>query len=344
MRTALYSVVGEATLKDLVAEARANEAALRQRVRTILRSSYSAHYRRMLPGLLQTLEFACNNSAYRPVMDALDLLGRCTSHPGRERYYASAETASLDGVVPREWRDAVVDEGGRVERIPYELCVLKALREAIRRREVYVVGANRWQNPDDDLPADFEANRDIHYEANRQPLDPSTFVATLQGLLHDGLEHLDQALVAGSAVDGVPGLDGCLVAEGAECSRVVGLFVRPPAWGVLAQALNERRRVLARYHGHERVICPHLLGFSGKRAKLLAYQCGGSTSGGSLAPDASRRWRSMFVDEIEQPVIIEGSFESAENFCGGHAALGMDHVELVVAAVDHQRPGELGRG
>lgn len=49
----------------------------------------------------------------------------------------------------------MVDEDGWVERIPYELCVLKALREAIRRREVYVVGANRWRDSDDDLPADF---------------------------------------------------------------------------------------------------------------------------------------------------------------------------------------------
>ena len=42
----------------------------------------------------------------------------------------------LDGVVPEAWREAVVDERGRVERIPYELCVLIALREALRRREI----------------------------------------------------------------------------------------------------------------------------------------------------------------------------------------------------------------
>ena len=30
----------------------------------------------------------------------------------------------------------VVDEKGRIERIPYELCVLVALRDAIRRREI----------------------------------------------------------------------------------------------------------------------------------------------------------------------------------------------------------------
>jgi hypothetical protein len=31
--------------------------------------------------------------------------------------------------------DGVVDEDGRVERLPYELCVLIALRDALRRRE-----------------------------------------------------------------------------------------------------------------------------------------------------------------------------------------------------------------
>ena len=45
--------------------------------------------------------------------------------------------------------------------------MLKALREALRRREIWVAGANRWRNPDDDLPTDFEENRDVHYAAIR---------------------------------------------------------------------------------------------------------------------------------------------------------------------------------
>lgn len=176
VRAALYPVVSEATLKDLVAEARANDTVFRQRGRTVLRSSYSAHYRRMLPKLLAALDFRSNNTAYRPVMDALDLLRRYAGRPSRERFYAEADTVPLDGVVPREWRDAVVDEAGRIERIPYELCVLRSLREAIRCPEVYVAGANRWRNPEDDLPPDFEANRYMHYAAIRQPLDPPAFV------------------------------------------------------------------------------------------------------------------------------------------------------------------------
>ena len=57
-----------------------------------------------------------------------------------------------------------------MERIPYELCVLIAPREALRRREVYVQGAGRWKDPDEDLPADFEDNRDVHYAALATPL------------------------------------------------------------------------------------------------------------------------------------------------------------------------------
>jgi hypothetical protein len=202
VRRALYPVVGEGMLRELVREARANEAAFRQRVRTVLRSSYSGHYRRMLAPLLATLEFRSNNSAYGPVMDAIDLLRRYAPRPGQDRWYDEEERVPIDGVVPLEWREAVVDEHGRVERIPYELCVLKALRDALCRRELYVAGANRWRNPEDDLPADFELNRDVHYDALRQPLDATAFVAELQRRHRAALSHLNDALANGTA-DGV---------------------------------------------------------------------------------------------------------------------------------------------
>jgi hypothetical protein len=182
-----------------VREARANQAAFRQRVRTVLRSSYSGHCRRVLVPLLAALEFRSNNSEYRPVMDAIDLLRRYAARPGQDRWYDEEERVPIDGVVPSEWREAVVDEQGRVERIPYELCVLKALRDAIRRREVYVVGANRWRNPEDDLPADFELNRDVHYDALRQPLDATAFVAELQRRHRAALSRLNDALANGTA-------------------------------------------------------------------------------------------------------------------------------------------------
>lgn len=58
-------------------------------------------------------------------------------------FFAEMEKIPLVGVVREEGRKAVVDERGRVERVPYELCVLVALRDALRRRETEVRGANR---------------------------------------------------------------------------------------------------------------------------------------------------------------------------------------------------------
>ncbi|MFJ3933011.1 DUF4158 domain-containing protein [Streptomyces sp. NPDC090029] len=79
VRKVLYPVAGESTLKALATEAAANEARYRARVRTVLRSSYSNHWRRMLSPLLNEPELKCNNTAYRPVMDAIDLLKRYPS-------------------------------------------------------------------------------------------------------------------------------------------------------------------------------------------------------------------------------------------------------------------------
>lgn len=198
IRTALYPVVGEGTLKDLVREAKANQNAFRGRVRAVLRSSYTGHYRQMLPHLLSALSFNSNNTAYRPVMEAMELLSRYVGQE-RIRQYDSAENVPIEGVVPVEWHGAVVNEQGKVERIPYELCALIALCNAIRRREIWIAGATKWRNPEEDLPPDFEENRDVHHSALSQPLDAGKFVADLKSKHTAALKMLDTALAEGSA-------------------------------------------------------------------------------------------------------------------------------------------------
>lgn len=162
IREAVFPVVpgGEKTLRALAKELMATQRAVAERVRYSLRGSCSHYYRRMPAPLLEALEFRCNNAAYRPVMDAIGLLGRYADVDSDQKFYAASETVPIQGVVQQVWQDAVIDgESGLVERIPYELCVLIALREALRRREIYVQGAGRWRDPDEDLPGDFEADR-----------------------------------------------------------------------------------------------------------------------------------------------------------------------------------------
>ncbi|WP_223839088.1 hypothetical protein [Saccharopolyspora pogona] len=100
------------------------------------------------------------------------LLEKYADVDGKTRFYDVGDVVPMDGLVRKDWREAVVDDKGRTERIPYELCVLVALRDAIRRREIYVGGGTRWRNPEDDLPGDFESAGTVHYAAIRQPEDP----------------------------------------------------------------------------------------------------------------------------------------------------------------------------
>lgn len=57
-----------------------------------------------------------------------------------------------------------------------------------------MVGANRYRNPDEDLPADFETQRASYYQALDLPLDPDRFIAGLQEDLRTALATLDAGL------------------------------------------------------------------------------------------------------------------------------------------------------
>ena len=109
---------------------------------------------------------------------------------------------------------------------------------------------------------------------------------------------------------------------------IIPLRPRPPAWAILAQALRERRPIRARYHERERLLCPHALGWKNGRAKVLCYQAAGATSDGRLPADPRQRWRSMFVDELDDTVITDRPWQTAANY--SHHSNCIDQIELQI--------------
>src|SRR6266702_2124396 len=71
VREVVFPVANEQTLRDLVAEYKAQGGAYRRQVQVVMRSSYRNHYRQILPALLDVLDFRSNNTAYQPVIQAL---------------------------------------------------------------------------------------------------------------------------------------------------------------------------------------------------------------------------------------------------------------------------------
>jgi hypothetical protein len=115
----LYPVVTERLLRDLVKESRATGPTYRHHVYTILRASYSGHYRRMLPPLLEALDFRANAATHRPVLTALALLK--AHHDSRQRYFPVDGTIPIAGIIPAQWEDLVLEQEAnspwRVNRI-----------------------------------------------------------------------------------------------------------------------------------------------------------------------------------------------------------------------------------
>jgi hypothetical protein len=193
VREVVFPVVGEQTLRDLVKESKATGPSYRTTLRTVIRNSYKGHYRRMVPKILQRLEFRSNNDHHRPIIHALDLLKRYAET--KLQTFPVEETVPTEDIVKGLWREAVFEKDAqgrqRVNRITYEICVLETLRDKLRCKEVWVVGANRYRNPDEDLPADFDAQRAPYYHALKLPLEVDRFIADLRAEIREALDILD---------------------------------------------------------------------------------------------------------------------------------------------------------
>ncbi len=202
MEQVIYPVVSLKTLKDLVAEYKSTGNFYQERVHTVVRNSFASHYRRMIPQLLEVLEFRSNNEIHRPVIEALELLKKYAY--SKARYYDSSEKIAIDGVLKAGAKEILLEtdsEGNeRINRINYEICALQALRERLCCKEIWVVGANRYRNPDDDLPTDFESKRQIYYQALTLPEDVETFISGLQQQMAEGLEKLDKRMPRNKSV------------------------------------------------------------------------------------------------------------------------------------------------
>jgi TnpA family transposase len=235
VREVIFPVVGEQTFEALVREARTAGTPRSRRVHTAVRASYGSYYRRMMPKLLAALDFRSNNGTHRPLLDALGAIRRAQ---GEGRQYFQAGEIAIEGVIRPKWRDVVVEDapggGQRVNRINYEICVLQTLRERLRCKEIWVVGADRFRNPDEDLPADFAARRSACYERLGLPVQARAFTEALRTEVAAALSRLDRGLPRDPGVRLVPRRRRPVVVSPLEPQP------EPPGLGALKAELGRR--------------------------------------------------------------------------------------------------------
>jgi hypothetical protein len=107
-------------------------------------------------------------------------------------------------------------------------------------------------------------------------------------------------------------------------------------WAALETALRQRRPVQVTYHNKQRTICPHALGWNNHRPMVLGYQTGGQTTTPTLPADPRKRWRCLFVDEIDQviPADPTSGWGTAENYNPSHPFPAIDQVTIAITPSD----------
>ena len=191
----IFPVVPRETIRELAQRYLTDTPSFTTRVHRTMRRSYAQHYRRVLPVILGALTFRTNSSSAEPLLVALAALIETSE---RKPQFYSEDEVPVEGVIRPKLRDIVLEAGPggavRINRINYEICVLQTLREKLRTKEIWIEGAKRYCDPDQDLPADFDARKEHYFDLLKQPLDTAQFVQSLRDDLRGALQAFDQGL------------------------------------------------------------------------------------------------------------------------------------------------------
>ena len=156
-----------------------------------MREKYARSYRRELKKVLELLTFRATSTTYQPLLEGIELVRRYATS---KRALYPKGTSIPEALLTRKWPVLVwVDtpQGPRASRHYFELCVLHKLERALRCKEVWVEGAYRFRNPDEDMPTNWAECRTVRYDKHGFPLDPQDFLRPIQTAMKEGLAHFD---------------------------------------------------------------------------------------------------------------------------------------------------------
>jgi len=177
---ALFPVVGKDILYRIIEEFEGRDLNY-DNIQTVeKKNKYTRTYRRMMKPVLDTLVFRTTNPACGSLVAGIALVRKYLDK--KNTYYPETENIPKDLLnnMPAEvWEDKNGNET-RVVKHYFELCVLQKLEKALRNKEIWVEGAYRYRNSDDDLPQDWSDKWISYCGKYRIPETPEEFLTPIR--------------------------------------------------------------------------------------------------------------------------------------------------------------------
>lgn len=108
VKEVIFPIANENILKSLVKEYKNTGTKYQEKVHTVVRASYSHHYRRMVPEILDTLNFCSNNDVHKPVIKALELIKKYTQSDAH--HFSTDEEIPIDGVIKSGMKEIILEK------------------------------------------------------------------------------------------------------------------------------------------------------------------------------------------------------------------------------------------
>lgn len=210
----IYPKVSKEKLEHIINEGNHTGSRWYQsQVNTKVSSLYSHAHRNILLKLLDTFSFHSNTTEGRAFLTAIEFIKQNRNIEGS--YYPDTKAVPIADVIPTEWKALVIEPeilppdpigakdkmtSSKIKRFNYEVAVLEGFREKLRCKTIWIDGAYRYRNPDDDLPLDWETNKEEYYSKLGLPLNALDFIEELKTMLHTNLQNLNDTIPANKKV------------------------------------------------------------------------------------------------------------------------------------------------
>src|SRR5580698_7244280 len=97
------------------------------------------------------------------------------------------------------------------------------------------------------------------------------------------------------------------------------------SYQIFRDAILNKQQVVCQYGGHERMVCPHVIGTKQGRPQVLTWQFAGGSSSG-LPPDG--QWRCMEISKVANAVARSGEWRTGENHSRPQTCVDQIDVEV----------------
>ena len=84
-------------------------------------------------------------------------------------------------------------------------------------------------------------------------------------------------------------------------------------YDVVRNAILKKQQIFATYQGHDRELCPHVIGKKNGREQALFYQFGGMSSKGQIVPGSTNNWRCIPIEGLTSISAGEGEWHTGAN-------------------------------